>query len=619
MISSVPASGSVPHLSFASRIRDSYAYTAKTARLAWDASPRNLVFLALLTLIAATLPILIAWVGKLLVDAVVLAQAATSDDARQHAITVTIRWVVVECVLVVVTGVVERGLMAVRQLLGARLAIHINTLIVEKALTFQLRHFEDSKFYDRLTQARREASSRPLALLQDNMQFVRNGLTFLGYALLLLRFSPWAVVGLFLAALPAFIAEIRFSGTGFKIRNARSPDTRRLNYLEHILTDDHHAKEVKLFGLQAVLLERYKKLAESFYREDRQLAVSQAGWGSIMSVLSNVAFYGCYLAAALGAATGRLSLGDMTLYALAFRQGRTALQAILSRIGTMYEHNLYMSNLFGYLAIPTEREFKKIPSALAPLSERGIRFEDVGFRYQGSDEWALRHISVFIPSGQSLALVGENGAGKTTFIKLLTGLYEPSEGRVLVDGRDLRDWDEGTLRQRMGVIFQDFNRYHFLLRENVGFGSVEHIADNRRINRAVDRGGARDIVADLSAGIETQLGRRFQNGVELSGGQWQRVALARAFMREEADILVLDEPTAALDANAEHAIFTRFRSLAHGRTAIFISHRFPTVRNASRILVLEHGRIKEEGSHTELIAAGGRYAQLFALQAEGYR
>jgi ATP-binding cassette subfamily B protein len=302
---------------------------------------------------------------------------------------------------------------------------------------------------------------------------------------------------------------------------------------------------------------------------------------------------------------------------MAFRQGQQAFQSILSALGGMYEHNLYMSNLFQFLAIPTASPNPKALPAAAD-DEKGIRFENVGFRYPGQDRWALRNLSLFIPQGQSLALVGHNGAGKTTFIKLLTRLYEPTEGRILLDGRELRDWDEEALRRRIGVVFQDFNQYQLKLRENVGFGSVEHLEDEPRMERAIDRGGAAEVATSLKEGLDTQLGRWFKDGVELSGGQWQKVALARAFMREDADILVLDEPTAALDAEAEHAVFERFRTLAKGRTAILISHRFPTVRMADRILVLEGGEVVEEGSHAELIARGERYAHLFALQAQGY-
>jgi ATP-binding cassette subfamily B protein len=584
----------------------------------WRSAPGGLVMVAILVVVSAVLPVTVAWVGKVIVDAVVAAHSATGAG-HDAAVTKVWHWVLIELGLVAGIGLVERGTGLLRQLMGSRLAIDLAVTIMEKALTLDLRHFEDAPFYDKLTRARREASSRPLSLVQQNFQIVRSGLTLVGFAALLLSFSPWVVAGLLLAAVPAFVAEARFSGAAFRLRNWRSPDARRLNYLEYLIGNDEHAKEVKLFGLGPLMLTRYKKLSETFFAEDRKLAVSRAGWTFGLSLISTAAFYSCYVAVALGAAAGRVSLGEMTLYVVAFRQGQGAFQSILSALGGMYEDNLYMANLFEFLAMPTGRAARP---AIAPqpfLAEKGIRFEGVGFRYPAAKDWALRGVSVFIPEGQSLALVGQNGAGKTTFIKLLTRLYEPTEGRVLLDGKDLADWDEAELRRRVGVIFQDFNQYQFALRENVGFGSVEFLADDVRIDRAVERGGAKEFVATLAAGLDTQLGHWFNDGAELSGGQWQRVGLARAFMREEADILVLDEPTAALDAEAEHAVFERFRTLTRGRTAILISHRFPTVRMADRILVIEQGSIREQGSHEELLASGGIYARLFSLQAEGYR
>jgi ATP-binding cassette subfamily B protein len=594
-------------------LRESLQHTRATLNLVWKASPRLTVALAFLTVAAAVLPLGVAYVGKEIMDAVV------AHDGR-----LTLRWVLAELGLVVVQALILRTLGLVRQLLGARLGLDINVRILEKALTLELRHFEDPDFYDQLTRARREASSRPISVVTESFQLVQNVLTLAGYVGLLVRFSGWAVLGLVAAAIPATVAEMRFSALAFRLRNWRSPDSRRLMYLEYVLANDDHAKEVKLFGIGPLLLDRYRSLGETFYLEDRKLAVQRAGWGSGLSLVGTGAFYVCYALMAVATAAGRLTLGLMTLYIVAFRQGQQAFQSILTAIGGMYEDNLYMSNLFAYLAIPTTKagappEALPLRSETAPHSEDGIRFDDVGFRYPGSEPWALRHVSLFIPRGQSLALVGQNGAGKTTFIKLLTRLYEPTEGRILLDGKDLRAWDEPTLRQRIGVIFQDFNQYQFRFRENVGFGSVEHVEDRPRLARAVDRGGADEVLKTLPSGLETPLGRWFKEGTELSGGQWQKVALARAFMREEADILVLDEPTASLDAEAEDAIFERFRQLARGRTTLLISHRFSTVRRADRIVVIEHGQIVEQGTHEELMALGGRYAHLFTLQAKGYQ
>jgi ATP-binding cassette subfamily B protein len=570
---------------------------------------------ASLTGVGALVPLGVAYAGKRIVDAVVA-----------HSGADTLRWVGVELLLVAGSATVQRGLGLVRSLLGARLGIDINVTILDKALGLGLRHFEDPEFYDKLTRARREASSRPIALVSESFALGQSIITLAGYAALLVRFSAWAVLALFAATIPATLAEMRFSKLVFKSRNWRSPESRRLLYLEYVLANDEHVKEVKLFGIGPLLLDRYKKMSEDFYDEDRRLYVRRAKWTHLLSLVGTVAFYGAYASMALLASTGKLTLGNMTMYVVAFRQGQQAFQSALSSIGSMYEDNLYMANLWEYLrvadqaAAPARAAPSPSPPAAALTSaSRGLVLEDVGYRYPGKDVWALRNVSLRIPAGESLALVGENGAGKTTLVKLLTRLYEPTEGRILLDGRDLAEWDEGELRRRFSVLFQDYNQYQLKVRENVGFGSVEHMKEEPRLERAVTLGGAADVVEGLKGGLDAPLGRWFQDGTELSGGQWQKIALARAFMREEADILVLDEPTAALDAEAEHAVFERFRALAQNRTTIVISHRFPTVRMARSIVVLEKGRVVEQGTHDELLARGGRYARMFALQAEGYR
>jgi len=597
------------------------ALTWRTVKMVWRASPAATGVLAALTLVSAVLPLGVAYAGKGIVDGVVAVSA--------HQ---TMRWVIIELGIVAGQALTQRGLAFVRSLLGARLGVDINVMILEKAVTLELRHFEDGRFYDSLLKARREASFRPVSVVTEGFQLVQNSLTLIGYLALILRYSPWAALALFAASVPAALVEMYFSRSAFRLRNWRSPESRQLNYLEYVLSNDGHVKEVKLFGLGPTLLGRYRSLAERIYREDQMLAGKRAGWATVLSLAGTGAFYACYAGMALAAATARITLGNMTLYLVAFRQGQQAFQSVLGAIGGIYEDTLYMSNLFEYLSIPVSGEAPQPPRELpAAAGEAGIRFDNVGFKYPAppsdkangngapaDEKWALRGVSFFVPRGQSVALVGQNGAGKTTLIKLLTRLYDPTEGRVILDGVDVRQWDAEKLRQRVAVIFQDFNEYQMDVRENVGVGSLPHLSEEERIARAATRGGADEVVKGLNEGFGTKLGKWAHDGVELSGGQWQKIALSRAFMREEADILVLDEPTAALDAEAEHAVFERFRTLAAGRTTFLISHRFSTVRMADRILVIEGGRILEDGSHRDLVAAGKRYAHLFSLQAQGY-
>jgi ATP-binding cassette subfamily B protein len=497
----------------------------------------------------------------------------------------------------------------------------VNVAILDKALSLELSDFEDPGFYDQLTRARREASSRPMAVITEGFDIVQGLLTVAGFASLLFHYSPLALVALTLAALPATASEVYFGRAVFRMRNWRSPETRRLVYLERVLASDDHAKEVKLLGIGPLLLERYRETSERFTREDATLAKQRFAWGTALSSLATLVYYGAYASMALAAASKLLSLGQLTMYAMAFRGGQQGLMSLLAGMGNLHEHGLYLSNLYAYLDRPTGS-----PSAVAsaepapsPSTPGTIRFEDVSFRYPGTERWALRHLDLDVPAGRSLALVGHNGAGKTTFIKLLTGLYAPTEGRVLLDGVDVRSLSEAERFRRFAVVFQDFIQLQTSLRDNVGFGSLEHLADEARLGRAVERGGAQRLVTRLDDGLDAQLGRHFERGVELSGGEWQSVALSRSFMREEASVLVLDEPTSALDAQAEHALFERFRELTRGRTSILVSHRFPTVRMADRIVVVEDGGVVEQGTHEELTALGGRYAKLFALQAAGYR
>jgi ATP-binding cassette subfamily B protein len=595
----------------------SFSHTPRTLGLVWETSKSGTTLLAGLTLLSASFAVASVWMGKLIIDAVVAARSPRLSGHRGDAVSAVVELVAIQLAIMVASALVDRTLEPVRQLLGSRFGIEVNLLILRKATSLELRHFEDPGFYDKMTRARREASTRPLAMLDEIFRLARSGLTLAAYAAVLFRFSPWAALGLMVTALPSFASELCFSTKAFKLLNWRSPEARQLSYLDYVLGTENHAKEVRLFDLGPSLIARYKRLAETFESEDRALATRRSIWNVSLSLLSVGAYYACYLAAAVAAATSRCTIGAMTLYVAAFRQGRNAFDTILGAVGGMYEDNLYMANLFEYLDVPVAPLSR--PRHAHPRRESGIRFEGVTFRYPDSDQRALNDVSFFVPAGETLAVVGRNGAGKTTLIKLLTRLYDPTEGSIWVDGIDIADWDAQKLRARFSVIFQDFSRFHFSLRENIGVGDLEHMRDDARILRAMQKGGADALMPLLPKGIDTQLGRTFAEGVGLSGGQWQKVALARAFMREEADIFILDEPTAALDADAEQALFERFKGLVRGRTAILITHRFSTARIADQILVMEGGAILERGTHGDLIANDGMYAKLFSLQAAGYR
>lgn len=587
----------------------SFKHIPPSLKLAWKSSKSLCVGIGSLTILAAILPIVIAIVGKMIVDVIVA-----------HQFHRALMWVGIEAGTVAIQAAVLRGLFLGQSLLGAKLGADVNILILEKAVQLELRHFENSDIYDSLTRARQQASVRPVAMVTDTLQLIQNALTFLGYVGLLAAFSAWIVVGLVLAAIPATVAEMRFSNAAFRMRNRRSPDNRRLNYLEYVLANDQHVKEVKVMGLSQLFLNRYKELAHRFYSEDKTLSISRSKWAYFLSLLATLTFYISYAVMAGMAALGRVTLGQLTLYLQAFRQGQQAFQSCLTAVGSMYESNLYMSNLFEFLNITTLEADTPVSDTHTPTPavHTGLRFENVGFKYEGSEKWVLQNVSLEIPAGKSLALVGHNGAGKSTFIKLVCRLYDPTEGRILLDGVDLKDWDLHELRRKVGVVFQDFNEYQLTFQENVGVGSVDHLDDVSQIERSIEKGGAESVAAGLHSGIETPLGRWFHDGVELSGGQWQKIALARGFMPEDADVLIFDEPTAALDADAEQAVFERFRQLTQGKTSILISHRFPTVRMADHIVVLEQGQIVEQGTHDQLIRLNGTYQRLFTLQAQGY-
>ena len=589
-----------------------FQYTGRAVQLVWTTSRPLTIFLAVLTLVAGLLPAAIAYVGKLIVDGVVLASGSGLESDR----LLTLGYLTIEAILVSLLAGSQRGLTVSQSLLRVLLGQKVNVLILEKALKLDLVHFEDSEFYDKMTRARREASSRPLSLVSSTFSIVQNAISLVTYGGLLLKFSFWAVAVLLISAVPAFVAETRFAGEAFRLFRWRAPETREQTYLETLIAREDFAKEVQLYQLGSMLLERYRSIFQRLYGEDRNLTIRRGVWGYLLSLLSTAAFYFAYAWIVVEAIAGKISLGDMTMYLMVFRQGQTTFSGTLTSIGGMYEDNLYLSNLYEFLEQPLPKPGGKASFGLIPGD--GIRFENVSFKYPGSLQPALKNLSLHLTPGEKLAIVGENGSGKTTLIKLLTRLYTPDAGRILLDGLDLQQWDIEVLHKRIGVIFQNFVRYQFTVGENIGVGDVEHLEDKARWQTSAEKGMAQPFIEQLPERFQTQLGRWFKNGQELSGGQWQKIALARAFMRNKADILVLDEPTAAMDAEAEFQIFDRLRSLTKKQMVILISHRFSTVRMADTIVVLSGGELVEQGTHEKLLQAGGRYARLFSLQAAGY-
>ena len=595
---------------------DALRNTPQAFKLVWQASKRHtLINFSLIPLIAV-LPAAQSWVGKMIVDRIL--QAIDINADVQAGLQLVLPFVLFEFALLLVSTLLSSFQSLSNNILRSLLTRHVNTLIIDKSISLDLQFYEDPVFYDNMQNARRRADSSALAIVTSISQVAQQLITLISLVVLLVGFSPWLAVVVILAAVPNFLSNSRFAEMAFRALTHRAPEARLLSYIENLLTSNETVKEIKLFGLGKSLKQRYEDLFTQFLEEDTSIArrntYASLAWG----MLSNLAYYGSYIWVIVRTITRAITLGDMTMFLSVFRQSQRAVQMLLENFSRLYENNLYLDNLLDFLKIEPALEIPENGKiAPAPILE-GVRFENVSFKYPGSEKYVLKNVNLFIKPGESIALVGLNGAGKTTLIKLLTRLYDPTEGRITLDGTDLRDFDLQSLHQRFGVIFQDFVRYQFSVKENIGFGQVEELENQERIEVAADKGGATEVIAELPEGYETVLGRRWNRGHELSGGQWQKIALSRAFMRK-AEVLILDEPTSALDAEAEYEIFLRFRELMQGRVAVLISHRFSTVRMADRIVVLSEGRIIELGSHEELMARNQSYAHLFNLQAEGYR
>ena len=593
-----------------------FQYSGVALEIVWSTSAKLTIAMALTTLFAGVLPAAIASVGGLFVDVV---SNAFQDDGSNTAQlrSEALYYVFLEAGLVVLMTGAQRINTVCQSILRVLLGNKINVMILEKALTLELAHFENAEYYDKLVRARREASSRPLSLVIKTFDLFRDIIALITIGIWLFQFSPYAVLLLAVAGVPAFIAEAKFSGEAFRIHRRRSAERRMQIYLEMVLTREDGVKEVKLLQLGKMFLQRYVDIFLNIYKEDRSLVLRRSIWGYILGLIASAAFYFAYGWVGFAAIAGAITIGQMTMYIAQFRLGQNSVTNSLTSINGMYEDNLYLSNLTEFLSHKVPEQTGE--GIAGPNPDDGIRFENVSFSYPGSQTPALKNINLHITPGESLAIVGENGSGKTTLIKLLTRLYAPTEGRILVDGLDLQEWDTNAIREKIGVIFQDFARYQLIVGENIGIGDVDNIDDGNQIEEAARKGMADEFVRDLPLDYQTQLGTWFKDGKELSGGQWQKIALSRAFMRSKADILILDEPTAAIDARAEAEIFEHFNDLTDNRISIIISHRFSTVHRADHIIVLEKAEVLEQGSHQQLLEMDGQYATLFNLQAKGYQ
>lgn len=582
-------------------------------KLVWKTSPGLALGNMLLRLVKSAIPLVMLYIGKEIIDEVIRLIDVSDPMSEANRLW----WFIgAELVLAIISDVISRGITLTESLLGDLFANKTSTELIEHAAKLDMYQFENPIFYDKLERARRQTTGRTM-LMTLALQQVQDAITIIFLGAGLVVFNPWLILILIVAVIPSFLGESHFNQRTYSLSRAWTPQRRELDYLRYIGASDATAKEVKIFGLSDFLAKRFFNLADQYYRENRKIAIQRNFIGSLLSIIGTAAYYGAYVVIAIQAITGQITVGTLTFLTGSFSRMRGMLQGIMGRFSRITDSAMYLQDLFDFFAI--EPNIKDVPSnqPFPAALKQGFTFENVSFKYPGTDLWAIRNLSFHLPAGKKMALVGENGAGKTTLVKLLARLYEPTEGRILIDGVDIKMINLDSLRKNIGIIFQDYVRFQLKVRENIAIGSIDKVEDIELIESAAQKSLAEMVIEQFPEKYEQFLGKRFKDGLELSGGQWQKIALARAYMRD-AQLLILDEPTAALDARAEHEVFLRFAELIEGKSAVLISHRFSTVRMADIILFLENGQRLEMGSHEELLKLDGKYAELFHLQAAGY-
>ncbi|MBV6442552.1 MAG: Vitamin B12 import ATP-binding protein BtuD [Saprospiraceae bacterium] len=584
-------------------------------RMIWQVSPRMALLNAVLRIVQAAIPVAMLYVGKEIIDHI-LAAISNPQSAIPDPQSPVWWWVGAEFALAVVNSLLGRAITLTESLLGDLVSNDSSIRIMRHAATLDLFQFENPEFYDKLERARTQTSGRTMlmSLVMSQAQDLISMLFLVGG---LAAFNPWLIVLLVVAVIPSFVGETHFNRRSYSLTHSWTPERRELDYLRYIGASNDTAKEIKIFGLENFITDRFEDISRRYYEANKNLTIRRAGWGSLFSFIGTASYYGAYIFIVFQTIKGAISVGTLTFLAGSFQRMQGLLSGVMSRFSRVSEMALYLQDFFAFMELKPLSSGRKGSKRVPRPIRQGFVFEKVSFKYPGSDKWALRNLSFTLHAGEKLALVGENGAGKTTIVKLLAHLYEPDEGRILLDGVDLRDYDPADLRDEIGIIFQDYFRYALPVSDNIAVGNITERGNRALIEEAARKSLADEVVAGLPHQYDQMLGKRFATGVELSGGQWQKIALARAYMRD-AQLIILDEPTAALDARAEHEVFVRFSELIKGKTGVLISHRFSTVRMADRILFLEHGQLLEIGSHEELLAKKGKYAELFRLQAKGY-